>query len=497
MKTRGPCASALILLVTSLVWGAEGTDSLRGVATPVQPPDPQRAAALRRQAQEQRIQGERQAEIASLRAALKALPGDGNAEFGLAVALAEEGGGAEARGRFESLVGREPYRIVALEHVAALDRAAGRMTDELARRRALSDDGRRDLADLAALNAALKRAGRLESELQREGGAPDAAAPDRAWERLRRALLLQALGREGDARIEAIQALLLDPADETIRRGVLRLAGFPPFPPVWESALRERIGAAPDAAASQDERGDLALAFVLAIRGKRDEARAHLESARARFVDRTSVHLALGDFLAASPGAGDAAEEFRRAIAIEPARVAAHVALAKALASRGSWTEAERAALDAIALDPERGSAYVLLGEARLATGLREEALTAFRSALFLDPHDPSGRGRIGLYRCLASLGRAAEGPAFLTWLLPKEPDATARERAAFMGGRCADETCAASLRDRDVLRAILASGKNDLEPPGGPFGEVEGFRILSDASAIRLTKQTRNEVPR
>src|SRR5262249_26927562 len=143
----------------------------------------------------------------------------------------------------------------------------------------------------------------------------------------------------------------------------LSLAGFPPLPVLWESALRERIGAAPVAApVSQDERADLAFAFVLTVRGKKEEARARLESARARFADGTSVHLALGDFFASSPEAGDAAEEFRRAIAIEPARVAAHVALARALASRGAWTETERAALDAIALDPERGPAYVLLG---------------------------------------------------------------------------------------------------------------------------------------
>ena len=467
IRLRGAVALLFLLIAVSAGWSGEEARPSGGPAIPVAPADPYRAAELRGEALRHRIRGEREAEIGSLRAALLALPGDGGAQFGLAVALAELGRDAEARSGFEALVDREPYRVVSLEHLAALDRAGGRTGDELERRGALAMDGRHDLAAVASLVAALRRAGSLTKALEPGPGSPGAAASDRAWDLVRQGLALQALGRDVQGRSAAIEALLLEPEDETIRRGVFRLARSREQLTEWETAVRRRArpSALETSGRSDDERSAMALAFVLEREGKAREARALLEAAARRRPERSSVHLALGELLASLGAQEDAVAELRRALEIDPGLVRGHVLLGRALLSQGAAAEAERAALAAIALSPQDGPSYVLLGRARLAMNRKEEALTAFRSALFLDPHDPSGEGRVGLYRCLGLFGREAEGPAFLTALLPPEADALAREKEAFL--------------------------LEHHRPPRGLPDDRAGLRILSDGSVIHLETGT------
>jgi len=380
----------------------------------------ERANELRHQALRQRARGDSAGEIASLRAALVANPGDDGARFALGAALGEAGKTGEAIALIEPLAGRETFRGVALAHLAALERRIGATAREIEHRRTLAGDGRRDLPALESLVAALARAGALGPELDR---AADPADP--AWDSLRRTLVLDALGRGTDAGSLALETLVLDPIDDRVGRGVRPFAKTADRLSQWEDALRGRLTAGQDGVAGDDEKVPLALAAVLTWRGKRGEALALVESAAARWPGRGPVHYARAALLSATPSRRDeAVASFRRALELDPAMLQAYVALGDLHLLRGADADAEKTALAAIGISPGYAPAYALLGRARLRRGDGAQALTALKSALFLDPSDPSGEARIGLYRTLAGLGRAEEGPAFVSALLPADGSA-------------------------------------------------------------------------
>jgi len=389
------------------------------------------ASQWRRQALEHRIRGEKEQEIAALRAALQVLPGDGGARFALAVALCERGEAGEAAGGFESLLDQEGLRSPSLAHLAWIDRAAGRAPQEIDRLRRLASEERRDLLALPDLAAALRRSGGLEEALANER-APRGRPRDASWRALRAAFLLDALGRDAEARSRALDALALDPASPVIRRGVRWFSDGGRGLQGWARALdRAPVAASPGGSAEDAGVGRLlARHVVLGWQGRHAEAWAAIEKAAAAWPASADVRLLRAEWLAGVPGRrDDAIAEASRALAIEPGLAEAYEALGRLQLSAGRWREAESAAGAAIGQDPLDAPAYSLLGCARLAAGAPDTALVAFRSALFLDPHDAPGEARRGLYATLARLGRPQEGPVFLSSLLLSDAEALARER--------------------------------------------------------------------
>jgi tetratricopeptide (TPR) repeat protein len=117
--------------------------------------------------------------------------------------------------------------------------------------------------------------------------------------------------------------------------------------------------------------------------------------------ERPEAHLDRGTILARERRYGEAIEEFRRALELDPRSAAAKVNLGAALAQSGRLDEG-RALIESAAREhPEFAAAHTALGYLLLHEGRAAEAATSFRRALALQPSDPSARE--GLAR--------AEGP--------------------------------------------------------------------------------------
>ncbi len=447
------------------------------------------AARLRRRALESRMRGDRDGEIAALRSALAAAPGDGGAIFALAVALGEQGQNDEAAKRFATLLDNEALRAPALAHLAELDRAASRNASEIDRRRRLSGE-RQDLPALLAFARSLRRTGLLRTELDHPPPSSSRLAESPAWQALTRAALLRESGRDREARSAALAALALDPVSETIRSGARWFSDRGRAADGWIATLAARAargGVSPGDPSSGGEPGaSLARAMLLRWQGKVGEALELVRGAAASHPESAAARTILGELLAAD-GAGTEASlgEMRRALEIDAGFAPAARALGRQQLDAGRGLDAEQTATAAIGADQDDAAAYRLLGQARLATGRPGEALSAFRSALFLDPHDLSGEGRLGLVTTLATLGRPEETRAFLTSLLPVVTDEIDGEIELF---KAALPWSPRGERRERRLEIVRAPSMPRLDPsPGGSAGPAQALtiRVLADGSAI------------
>jgi predicted aspartyl protease/Flp pilus assembly protein TadD len=123
------------------------------------------------------------------------------------------------------------------------------------------------------------------------------------------------------------------------------------------------------------------------------------------------IQLQLGDLLMTEARFRDAAESYRRAMAVagtdDELKRKAHAGLVLALLRTGDFSSARR---EAQALTVENASdarAQALLGDTLWASGLFEEAGQAYDAALKADPSDP--RGRHGRARSLTARNRLGD----------------------------------------------------------------------------------------
>ena len=436
--------------------------------------------------------------MAALKALLAENPMDIAARFALAVTLEDLGQPEGAASEFESLVQQESLRAPSLAHLAALDRARGRADRAIERLRALVSDARtsKDLVAYELLIETLRREGRLDGEL----ATLDASRGDRhattAWDAVRRALVLEALGREAAAPAAALQALLLDPTDDAARGCAVWLSDGGRRFESWSALIAEDpVPGPPGPAPATETRRLMTRALLLRWQGKSDEALAAAKRAAALGPGQASAHLLLGETLSSIPlHRGAAGAELRRALEIDPALLPAYVVLGRLHLVEGRASDAELAATAAIAARPLDAPAYVLLGEARLAAGAAETALIAFRSALFLDPYDRDGLGRLGLYLALSRLGREAEGPVILSSLLPNDPAALAQEREQFrrsLGPRAGRiRTLSAGRVDAFLTKQARSASMRI----GAAPDVVPTLRILADGSLLHVNVRKRSQ---
>jgi len=103
----------------------------------------------------------------------------------------------------------------------------------------------------------------------------------------------------------------------------------------------------------------------------------------------------------------DAADQFRRAIALEPDSPEAHANLGNCLQAEGLAEGARREYAAALAINPRFAGARYDLGLSFLRSGRLDEAAGEFRATLELDPSHASARNNLGL--ALAGMGKLPE----------------------------------------------------------------------------------------
>ena len=113
------------------------------------------------------------------------------------------------------------------------------------------------------------------------------------------------------------------------------------------------------------------------------------EGARTHFERGTALHR--------QGRLADAAESYRRAIALAPKAADAHLNLGAALQQLGDHAEAEAAFRRVLAIDPRSLAAQFNLGLSLAALGRNDEAITAYRAVLQLEPKVAPAHLQLGM----------------------------------------------------------------------------------------------------
>jgi tetratricopeptide (TPR) repeat protein len=165
----------------------------------------------------------------------------------------------------------------------------------------------------------------------------------------------------------------------------------------------------------------------------------------------------------------EAAEEYRRAISLNPRRLDPHNALAAMAAGQGRWEEAAGHYRDLIELAPDFAEVRRNLGEALAALGRREEARREWQMAVRLAPGD----GLTLATLCLSYLeeGRAPVAERYCAGAVRARPDLPETHYAYGLLAR--------SLRREDLAWRELTQATR-LFPPGSP-GRRRADEILQE----------------
>ncbi|HSS75871.1 MAG TPA: tetratricopeptide repeat protein [Thermoanaerobaculia bacterium] len=206
----------------------------------------------------------------------------------------------------------------------------------------------------------------------------------------------------------------LDDAEAALRKAV----AFPPTAAAAHSLLgqvalaRRDFHAAAEhleaALAAVPEASRLHVPLAMAYRGLGDRAKAEEHLAKAGAVGLRApdplldgvASLRVGERVAVMRGrvaaqAGryqDAAEEFRRALAVRPESVEARVNLGSVLALAGDRSGATEQLKEALRLDPGNVTAHFNLGSLLADGGVQEEARAHFEAAIVGRPDDAEAR---------------------------------------------------------------------------------------------------------
>jgi tetratricopeptide (TPR) repeat protein len=207
------------------------------------------------------------------------------------------------------------------------------------------------------------------------------------------------------------------------------------------------------------------LGRALAGLGKRDEARAALDTGLARAPDTAELHVGRADLAILDGDAAAARRHLERAVAIDPSRTDAHERLAKltGLAPRGADLTGD-AAVASAAAHPYDPRARLAAGEALLARGDAAAAREHLETALVLADLDPPAGAR------------AAER------LRASQPDW--RERRVVWVHALADEVLRSDPAWRFQLRLAWLVASQSIEPLTGVRFVVSGTGAFTSEGA-------------
>jgi len=161
--------------------------------------------------------------------------------------------------------------------------------------------------------------------------------------------------------------------------------------------------------------------FVLAERGKVDDAIAHYRKAIDIRPLYDEAHYNLGNALAGNGATDDAIAHYVRALAINPADCQTHNNLALVLAGRGNIDEAIAEFREALAIKPSYVDAHNNLGLMLAGRGQPEEAIAHYRQVLEVQPGHVGARTNLG--NALANTGRIDEAVGHYLAVLEINPN--------------------------------------------------------------------------
>jgi len=228
---------------------------------------------------------------------------------------------------------------------------------------------------------------------------------------------------------------------------------------------REVLALTPD-----DEFAHRNLGTVLLMIGRREESSAHLRKANeiklraAVEADPQSARwfYELGEVLAQSGRAGEAAEQFRQAVELKPDFAAARVSLGQALANAGRTDEALAELRQALDRNPGSAPAHYALGQVLSRQGDAPSAIVEWRRALALDPQNAEVHGALG--DALQAQHRTAEALAEWRAVIEQRPnDAETLRKASWVLSTSPD----AAIRNGEeamafAVRAMQLSSRKD-----------------------------------
>ncbi|HVU23122.1 MAG TPA: tetratricopeptide repeat protein [Opitutus sp.] len=206
----------------------------------------------------------------------------------------------------------------------------------------------------------------------------------------------------------------------------------------------------------------------------------------AKWPGNPRAHHNLGVALLETGKFDDAAQEFQRAIALEPAHALAHYELGTIFLRRGEWAEAATEFAAALAAAPRHVAARLDLALALGRLGRTEEAIAQDRAVLAVDPQAQDARTNLGAL--LLARGDTAGALSLLREAVAGAPELAeahyqlglALDRTGATAAAAAELREAARLEPR-MVAAPLALG-NVLAGEGDEAGAADCFR-----EAIRL----------
>lgn len=200
------------------------------------------------------------------------------------------------------------------------------------------------------------------------------------------------------------------------------------------------------------------IAVTLRALGRQDEARAHLERARAIDPDGPDVNHNLGNLLSDAGSLDEAVLAYRRALAARPDAPRTSIQLAGALQRLGRKAEALQATADALSMRPDDAELRNAHGALLYEMKRPEAALAHLAYAMRLSPSLRAARANAGL--AANALGMFERIVASARAVLAREPDCAATHaqlgQALVSLGRL-DEA-------RTHVDAALALAPDDLE---------------------------------
>jgi tetratricopeptide (TPR) repeat protein len=166
------------------------------------------------------------------------------------------------------------------------------------------------------------------------------------------------------------------------------------------------------------------IAVTLRALGRQDEARAHLERARAIDPDGPDVNHNLGNLLSDAGSLDDAVLAYRRALAARPDAPRTSIQLAGALQRLGRKAEALRTTADALSMRPDDAELRNAHGALLYEMKRPEAALAHLAYAMRLSPSLRAARANAGL--AANALGMFERIVASARAVLAREPDCAA-----------------------------------------------------------------------
>lgn len=385
--------------------------------------DGQGIDAIWKQAEGELGKGERDAALATAKAAVQAASDNPDAWWLLSYVHGQRGEYSQAEAAC-----REGLRL-SPEH-AGLYNDLGLALIHLERfedgveafRRAVkySEDGAPLALARSNLGWALLRSGKTDEAIEELNEALR-LQPDHALSHQRLAQALWAKGLREEAIAEYRKAARLSPnspgARSALGQALHRLGSLPEA----IEELRAAVALSPQLAEAHYHLG-----LALRDAGQTEAAIGELRQAVALSPGYAEAHCGLGSALAARGDLDEAVTHYQDAIRLDPGLATAHNGLGQALASQGKLQEALAALQQAIAISTEPSvTAYAQnnLGRVLMQMGKPDEAIAAYQAALDNPAYDTPELALANIAEVLVSLERYDEAVAKYEEALQRKPD--------------------------------------------------------------------------